>query len=343
MPSMIPHSKPTLGPEEQEAVARVLASGMIAQGREVEAFEAEGAEFMHKHHAVAVSSGTAALHLALAALEVQPGQPVLSPSYACHAPITAIRLQQALPVLGDVDRSYNLEPELDRDIGVAIVPHLFGALARRPKAQWIVEDVAQSMGGPVLTGATISVTSFYATKLMTTGEGGMLFTDDTGIAEYLRDVRDYDNRDTPARRANYKMTDFQAAMGRVQLKKLPEFLRRRHALAMGYLERLEGLPVGLPAKDQAVYFRFVVSTEDRDALQQHLHMRGVDAKRPVHRPAHHVLGGSFPHSERAHRTCLSLPLYPSLDDADINVVAQAVAAFFDSAGDAQRLNGQGVR
>lgn len=373
---MIPHSKPTLGTDEQDAVVRVIASGMIAQGPEVDAFEHEAAAYMNKYHAIAVSSGTAALHLALAALDVQPRQPVLSPSYTCHALITAIRLQNATPVLADVDRDYNLQAQLDEDIGVVIVPHMFGAIATAPKARCIIEDVAQSMGGPGLSGATITVTSFYATKLMTTGEGGMLFTDDASIADRLRDLRDYDNRATLAPRANYKMTDIQAAMGRVQLRKLPGFLERRRELAARYLDRLAGLPLELPKSGQAVYFRFVVSTELRDALQNHLQTRGIDAKPPVFCPAHHVIdasfpdnncpkgsfpkpenegtssspklekqGGSFPktkfeaekrfpNSEKAHQTCLSLPLYPSLHAADIDFVTQSVSEFFDSRGNA---------
>lgn len=338
---MIPHSKPTLGTEEQEAVARVIASGMIAQGREVEAFEGECAEFMQKRHAIAVSSGTAALHLALMALEVQPGQPVLSPSYACHALITATRLQQAVPLLGDIDSSYTLDPESTLESAVAIVPHLFGTLARAPRATRCVEDVAQSMGGPSWQRAPISVTSFYATKLMTTGEGGMVFTDDDGIAECVRDRRDYDNRDTLAPRANYKMTDFQAAMGRTQLGKLPAFIRRRRELALHYWELLADLPLVFPDEAQYVVFRYVVATDLRDALQSHLYAAGVDAKRPVHRPAHHLLGGEFPNSERAHRTCLSLPLYPSLCDADIESVAGAVHSFFDPVRGPQPVAGQG--
>lgn len=329
---MIPHSRPTLGAEEHAAVARVIASGMIAQGREVEAFECECAEFIGRRYGIAVSSGTAGLHLALAALEVAEGEPVLSPSYACHALITATRLHGSEPVLGDIDRSYNLEPQLNRTIGVVIVPHMFGATASAPAVPRIVEDIAQSMGGPTLSCATLSVTSFYATKLMTTGEGGMVFTDDARVAERLRDLRDYDNRDAFAARANYKMTDMQAAMGRVQLAKLPGFLQRRGERAGQYLVRLEGLPLRLPDADQPVFFRFVVATEERDALQVHLRSRGIDAKRPVHRPAHHVLGGEFPRSEEAHRTCLSLPLYPSLNDADIELVAGAVREFFDAAG-----------
>ncbi len=338
---MIPHSKPTLGIEEQEAVARVLASGMIAQGREVEAFERECADFMHKRHAVAVSSGTAALHLALMALDVQPGQPVLSPSYACHALITATRLQQAMPLLGDIDSSYNLDPESSPESAVAIVPHLFGSLARAPRATRCIEDVAQSMGGPSWQRAPISVTSFYATKLMTTGEGGMVFTDDDGMAECVRDRRDYDNRDSLAPRANYKMTDFQAAMGRAQLRKLSGFIQRRRELALLYRELLADLPLVLPGESQDVVFRYVISTDRRDALQGYLYGAGVDAKRPVHRPAHHLLGGEFPNSERAHQTCLSLPLYPSLSDADIVSVAGAIHSFFDPVRAPEPVAGQG--
>ena len=308
---MIPHSKPTVGTEERDAVSRVLASGQLAQGREVAAFEEECAAFAGRRYAVAVNSGTSALHLALAALGVGEDDPVAVPSYACAALITAVHLQRARPLLCDVGADYNLAPgTIPSDSAFAILPHLFGAPAVIPQGHTVVEDIAQSMGGETGRGSTVAVTSFYATKLMTTGEGGMLLTDDEELAAFARDRRDYDNRDEFAQRYPYKMTEVQGAMGREQLKKLPGFIERRRAIAARYHEAFQDTPLTLPDPEGHVFFRYVVATPQRNALQVFLDENGIEAKRPVYQPAHHYLGGDCPNAETAHNTCLSLPIYP---------------------------------
>lgn len=327
---MIPHSAPDIGREEADAAERVLRSGHLAQGREVAAFERECAALVGRRHAVAVNSGTAALHLALVALGVEEGAPVAIPSYACAALLTALGLQRARPVLCDIGADYCLDPDaVPPGPGAAIAAHLFGNAGPLPREGRVIEDIAQSMGGPTGRSGIAAITSFYATKLMTTGEGGMLFTDDDGMAECARDRRDYDNRDDGAQRYAYKMTDIQAAIGRVQLERLPGFLTRRRLLARRYSDAFAGLPLRLPAMtEDHVFFRYVVATDRRDALEAHLRARGVEAKRPVYRPAHHYLGGAYPRSEQAHRECLSLPLYPALvDEAAIRVI-ESVRSFF---------------
>lgn len=331
---MIPHSKPTIGDEEVRAVERVLRSGHLAQGREVEAFEAECAAFCHRRYGVATSSGTAALHLALAALGTGPATPVAIPSYACAALTTAIRLQYAVPVLCDINSNYTLDAaSIPDSCPVGIIAHLFGAPASiSPGNCTIIEDIAQSIGGSTGRQTSIAVASFYATKLMTTGEGGMVLTDDAALAEFVRDRRDYDNRNTDVQRYAYKMTDFQAAMGRVQLQKLPAFLQRRHAIAEHYTAALTECPVQLPASPGHVYFRYVLATDQRDALETHLQQQGIEAKRPVYCPAHQTLGldpDLFPHAERAHNQCLSLPIYPTMVDDQVTHVIESIRHYFE--------------
>jgi len=326
---MIPHSAPTVGIREEQAALRVLRSGRLAQGAEVEAFEQECASALGRRYAVAVSSGTSALHLGLGALGVPVTGTVAVPSYACAALITAIRVHGAEPVLCDNGPDYNLNPSvIPSNVEAVIVPHLFGATASMPPRHAVIEDIAQSMGGDTGRRSPVAITSFYATKLMTTGEGGMLLSDDASMAEYARDRRDYDNRDEFVVRHNYKMTDLQAAIGRVQLARLPEFIARRRAIAAQYREGLDDLPLVLPDAGGHVFFRYVVATDRRKELEGHLRRRGVEAKRPVHCPAHHYLGGEFPGAERAHLTCLSLPIYPSLVDADVARVIESVRSFF---------------
>lgn len=326
---MIPHSKPFLGIEEQEAAARVLASGHIAEGEETAAFERECAAFCGRRYGIAVSSGTAALHLALGALGVGTGDSVAMPSYVCAALLTAVRLQGAAAILCDVDDHLGIDPSaVPARCAAAIVAHLFGARARIPRHEAVVEDIAQRFDGTTGRTARIAVTSFYATKLMTTGEGGMVLTDDEGIAAHVRDRRSYDNRDDFVARYPYKMTDLQAAIGRVQLRRLPAFLERRRRIAAAYNEAFADLPLRLPDLSDHACFRYVVATPRRAALEAHLKKCGIEAKRPVYRPAHHYLGGVYPNAERAHEEILSLPLYPALIDAEIGHVIESVRRFF---------------
>ncbi len=272
----------------------MLRSGHLSQGEEGKAFEEECAAFVGRRYAVAVNSGTSALHLALGALGVAPNEPVAVPSYGCAALITAVRLQHARPILGDIDDSFNLDPEqVSASCRIAILAHLFGARGHAPKGRFI-EDIAQSLGGPTGRHGIVAIASFYATKLMTTGEGGMVLTDDAEIAAYVRDRRDYDNRDDFEVRFNYKLTDLQAAVGRAQLAKLPSFIARRQAIAARYCEAFKDLPVRLPKPKDHVFFRYAIATADRDRLEAYLQDCGVEAKRPVYRPAHHYLGGEFP-------------------------------------------------
>lgn len=331
---MIPHSKPMIGPEEMAAVTRVLESGRLAQGPEVERFEAVCAAVTGRHYAVAVSSGTAALHLALGALGVTLEEPVAVPSYCCASLVTAIRLHGAIPLLCDIGDDFNLVPQhVPQTCRAAIVPSLFGAPARVPNTPLVVEDIAQALGGPAGRTAPVAVASFYATKLVTTGEGGVVLTDDEAMAAYVRDRRDYDNRDDFQMRYPYKMTEFQAALGTVQMGRLPEFIRRRREIASYYSDHLHGLPLQLPDAADHVYFRYVVQTERRDELEAWLQARGIEAKRPVYRPAHHYLRGHYPRSQQAHECALSLPIYPALEDGELQEIIAAICAYWESRRD----------
>ena len=126
------------------------------------------------------------------------------------------------------------------------------------------------------------------------------------------------------------MTDFQAAMGRVQLKRLPEFIERRAAIAAQYDTGLAGLPVVRPRLEDSVHFRYVIATPERESLTRWLGARGIGASRPVYRPAHHTLGGECPRSERAHLENVSLPLYPELTTAETAFVIKSTAAYFEA-------------
>ncbi len=337
---LIAHSAPVVGAEEEEAVLRVLRSGRLAQGPEVAAFEAECAALAGRRHGVAVSSGTAALHLALNALGVGESEDVAIPAYACASLLTAVSLQGAIACICDIGDDLNLDPRVvPRDARFAIVPHLFGKTAALPERPVVIEDIAQSLGGETGRAGVAAIASFYATKLITTGEGGMVLTDDEGLAETVRDRRDYDNRDEFVPRFSYKMTEMQAALGRVQLRRLPEFLERRRTIALRYSEAFGELPLGLPDPAGHVFFRYVVTTGEQETLLARLNDEGIEAKRPVYRPAHHYTrggglrgvawcAGPCLEADRAHETAVSLPIHPAMRADEVDSVIEAVRRFF---------------
>ncbi len=329
----IPHSAPAMSEAETEAAARVLRSGQLSQGPEVAAFEEECAAFVGRKYGVATSSGTAALQLALEAVHSGAELKVAMPTYGCVSLSTAVELAGGYPELCEVGYDFNLDPAgVSDDCPLVILPHLFGAQARLPQGKTVIDDIAQSIGGPTGRASVAAVASFYATKLMTSGgEGGMVLTDDADVAGYVRDRRDYDNRDDYERRYNYKLTELQAAVGRIQLRRLPGFIERRREIAGRYEAAFRGYPLRLPSGDGHVYFRYVVQTPLREALERSLNEQGIEAKRPVYLPAHHYFGyfgGDFPVADEVHERCLSLPIYPSLTDAQTTFIIDSVSRFF---------------
>ncbi len=341
---MIPHSRPTIGPEDVEAVAEVVRSGHLAQGEKVREFEERVAGFLGRRDGVATNCGTSALHLALLALGVGSGDEVLVPSYTCVALLHAVRYVGATPRVVDLEAgSYNLPAHAARRhltarTRVVIVPHMFGEAADlEPLLETgipVIEDLAQALGGssrgrPVGSRGTIAVCSFYATKMMATGEGGMLLSDSELLLRRARDLRDYDGRTAHTTRFNYKMTDLQAALGLTQLAKLASFVARRQALAVRYTAALRHLPVGLPGPTPGsahAFYRYVIGVEHAPRVARWLCERGVECKAPVSCPLHRCLDlDGFPWTERAMNTALSIPLYPSLTEQDVATVLSVVA------------------
>jgi len=289
--------------------------------------------------AVATSSGTAALHLALLALGVGPGDEVVIPGYVCTAVLNAVHYVRAKPVLADVDdRTGNIRPDeircrLSRQTRAVVVPHMLGCPADvrgcRELGTPVIEDCAQALGAtidgrPVGAFGDIAIFSFYATKVITTGQGGMAIARSAAIVNAMRDLRDYDERDDYRLRHNYGMSDLAAALGRRQLARLDGFIARRRCLAERYAQSLSGLPVGLPSLgDGAIHYRFAVQTSDPARRAEALGAAGVQAKRPVYAPLTAYVGGALPGTERVFGSFLSLPLYPDLSDAEADRVISA--------------------
>jgi len=329
--------------DDVQAVAEVLRSGHIAQGAVTRQFERELAATVGVRDGVATSSGTAALHLALLALGVGPGDEVVLPSYTCVALLQAVRCTGATPRLVDVEPDgYNLSAEevrrrLTRRTRAVIVPHMFGAPADVTSicalGVPVIEDIAQALGAtldgrPLGSFGAVAVCSFYATKVITTGEGGMFLSSSELPLRRVREMRDYDGHQRYSVRFNYKMTDFQAAMGLCQLRKLPAFLKTRRALAERYTARLRALGLPPPREPEhgvSIYYRYVVQVQDAARAAEQMRRNGVECKPPVFWPLHRYLSQSgFPRTERAHRTALSIPLYPSLREEEIEQVLGAL-------------------
>jgi perosamine synthetase len=332
---MIPHNRPTLGREEERAAERVLGSGWLAQGPEVEAFENEMCAYLGlpRGHAIATSSGTAALFLALWALGARDAR-VACPVYACSALTNAIAFAGATPVLIDTARDH---PNIDvaatarADAAIAIVPHMFGLPVDLAKLRGmpVIEDCAQALGAsvrgtPVGITGTIGIFSFYATKVITSGgQGGMLVSRQRRIVDAVRDFRQFDGRDDRRPRFNFQMTDLAAAIGRAQLAKLPSFLARRSAIFAEY--RNENLALVDATSDATpVRYRAVVRSANPRRLIERLAQHGITAIIPVEErellgPAEH-----FPHAVAFANTTVSLPAYPSLQDGDLSHIVASL-------------------
>lgn len=331
---MIPHNKPTFDDSEAQAAARVLASGWVAQGPEVAAFENEMCAFLGlpEGHAVALSSGSAALFMALWALGAGDKH-VAYPVYACAALRNAVAWAGGVECLRDIDtRGPNVAlGTLAAGADIAIVPHMFGIPADLSGADGvdIIEDCAQAIGGsmygiPLGLQGKIGIYSFYATKLMTAGgQGGMLVSRDKSLVDSVRDFREFDCRHDRTVRFNFQMTDVQAAIGRVQLAKLPRFLERRAAIYARYREAGFDL-LDAEAGASPVRYRAVLRSARAQQIIAALAEKGVRAIVPVE--DWELLGDAehFPNAAALSRETVSLPIYPNLTDEDVGKIIDGV-------------------
>jgi perosamine synthetase len=337
---VIPHSRPSIGQEDIRAVVDVLSSGMIAQGEKVKEFERAVAQSVGMRYGVAVSSGTAALHLALLGFGVGPRSEVIMPSYVCSSPYFAVLHAGGVPKVVDIDYAdMNISATAVRRsirsrTRAIIVPHMFGNPAELDDLVSlgvpVVEDCAQSLGAEyrkkkVGSVADVSVFSFYATKMITTGEGGMVATRERSLHEKIMSLRDYDKKALVPIKYNYKMTDFQATLGLSQLGRLEEFIETRRRIASFYDEELSSCGVQRPPRcshKNPVFYRYVLTLDDMMKVQQRMRDSGVFCERPVWRPLHGLLRDTkCPNSDRAYQHALSIPLYPSLTQEEMEYVA----------------------
>jgi dTDP-4-amino-4,6-dideoxygalactose transaminase len=363
----VPIAVPTLGQAEHDAVLRPLTSGWVAQGPEVAAFEEEFAAYCEVQHAVACTSGTSALHLVLAALDIGPGDDVIVPGFTWVSCANVVELLGARAVLCDVDpRTFMMKPDHLEAAWTpqtkAVMPvHLFGAVASlngildlcQKRGVHVIEDAACAAGSRHMdkhagTFGTAGTFSFHPRKVLTAGEGGMVITKSGKIAKRIRSLRNHGADGTmPGAIAmadyvepawNYRMTDIQAAILRAQLSQLDQFVARRREIAAHYDNALIDLPVApqrnVPGTLHS-YQSYVLRVDDRDELAQHLAQREVQTRQGTH--AIHLLAAyrnryapdDLPGCLDAHDHTLALPLFPALTDAQIQHVIGGVRSFFE--------------
>ena len=336
---MILHSKPTIDQSDIDSVSRVLTSGHLEDGAEVRKLEQSFCERFHRQYAVAVSSGFASIVLSLKALGVSPGDEVIFPSYTCPALLNPVRLLGAVPVLGDVEKdSFNISSNsvahlVSQKTKAIIVPHTFGFPARIDEIKNlgvpVIEDCAQALGGvyknrQLGTFGDLAVFSFYATKMIAAGDGGIIVTDNEEYYRMMLDYRYYGHRkgcDTVA--YNFHLTNLPAALAISQLEKLDGFVRKRKELAILYdalLSELVGVSTVFENKEFSCFYRFPVRVSDASSIISMLKECGIGCGFGVLDGMHQLLGFDdrlFPHTDRNLKTIVSLPIYPLLTQEDV--------------------------
>ncbi len=336
---------PDVGAEEAAAVAEVLASGRLTMGPKVEEFEAELAGACGTAHAVAVSSGTAALHLAVLALGLEPGDEVLVPAYTFPATANVVALAGLRPVLVDVDpETMNLDPGRVR-VGprtrAIIAVHLFGRPAPVEELPDLplIEDAAAALGArrrdrPCGSLGALGCLSFHPRKIVTTGEGGAVTTDADELAATLRSLRHHGWRgeDIPRPGFNYRLPDLLCAVGIPQTRRLGELLGARSRVAAMYEERLAGA-VGTPGAEEGDthgWQAYVVRLGRRDEALAALRAEGIEAQigtYALHRLSAYGDQGDFPGADACFERALALPFHSRLTEAEIDRVCAVVRRF----------------
>jgi dTDP-4-amino-4,6-dideoxygalactose transaminase len=355
---MIPIARPDFGPEETAAVAEVLASGMVAQGRRVAELEQDWADFIGVKHAIAMANGTLSLMSIFAGIGLEPGDEVITVSHTFAATANAILFTGATPVFVDIEPDTYLIDA--KKIEAAITPrtraicpvHLFGLVADMDMILAIadrhglavVEDACQAHGalfrGRPAGSFGHGAFSLYATKNMTTAEGGFVTTNDDRLADWLRLYR---NQGMRARYQfemlgyNFRMTDIAAAIGIAQFDKLEKNTARRRVIAARYDERFADLPVRLPVTPDGrthVFHQYTVDVgAARDAVLEELRANGIGADVyypvPVHRQEYIMergLHADLPVTDAAAATTLALPMFPGITDEEQDRVVDAFRA-----------------
>lgn len=346
----IKHNKPLVGGLEAKAINHVMKSEWIIGDSEVKKFEKSIARMNKFKYAVAVNSGTAAIHLALLSLGIKKSDEVILSAFTVADPLNAINYTGAKTVLVDVQKNsfdINIEEvkkKITKNTKAIIVPHMLGSFAKIEELENlgipIINDCAQSIGGiykgkPIGSYGDLTIFSFYATKLITTGQGGMVLTNNKKRAKLMRDTIDYNGRTNYKVRFNYPMTDMSAAMGNVQLKKLDSFIKIRREIGARYQEAIKGKEISFfpnYKEDYSNYYRFVLkfkSQKKRTEAKKIFIKNKITAIVPIkeYELLYNCIGENkkdYPNSLEMANTCLSIPIYPALNETEIKRIIEVL-------------------
>jgi UDP-4-amino-4-deoxy-L-arabinose-oxoglutarate aminotransferase len=349
--SMIAHSRPTLKSADYKVVRQVMESGMVAEGEKVNQFEETVSDYVKSKGGVATSSGTAAIYVALRALDVKDHDDVILPSYVCRSVMDAVRWTGARPVLCDIGNDWcmnirTVKGRVSKRTKAIIMVHIFGIAGNvRPICRLgipVIENICQAFGAKrdgkfVGTFGEMAVCSFHATKLLTTGEGGMVLANDEGLMKRLKELK-YGGTRNDDGRYMFRMSDIQAALGLSQLKKFNWMLTRRREIADHYFSAFNELPIELPrrVRDHSVFFRFPIRTERGFSdLQAEFGQHGVAVRKGVDDMLHRHLSNSdqcFPYTQRMFNSTVSIPIYPSLTESEVQCITEATRDVFQHSG-----------
>ncbi|HOO53371.1 MAG TPA: DegT/DnrJ/EryC1/StrS family aminotransferase [Methanothrix sp.] len=349
---MIPVAKPILSGAEIEGIKAVLDSGILAQGEAVAELEKRFAEYVGASHGVATNSGTSALHTALAALGVGEGDEVITTAFTFIATATSVLMQRARPVFCDIDpETYNIDPDQIQEAvtertKAIIVVHLYGLPCdmkpimeiAQDNGLKVVEDACQAHGAEyhdqkVGSIGDVGVFSFYPTKNMTTGEGGIITTSDPKLAEKAGMIRNHGQSQRYVHEIlgyNYRMTNIAAAIGLSQLDMLDQFNDKRRENAGYYNENLEVKTPFVPVGMKHVYHQYTTEVEGRENFLKHLERHGVGYgvyypipahKQPLFRDYNEM---ALPNTEAASERVVSIPVHPGLTEEELELVVRTV-------------------
>ena len=354
---IIPHNKPCLDEKEVKAIEKIIKSQWLIMGQEVKKLEDNIKKLTQKRFALAVNSGTSALHLCLIALGIGSSDEVIIPTYTCSALLNATNYTGATPVIVDIENDgFNIDPKnikkkLTSKTKAIIVPHTFGFPAKIVEIKKfnipIIEDCAQALGSYYQNKALgafgdISIFSFYATKMIATGQGGMLLTNNSQYFEIVKDLTDYNCRADYKTRYNYQLTDIQACIGNIQFNKLISFIKKRKYIASRFIDVLE-------KKNNILYFpgrqdkylnhyRFIIQFKNervRNTIKRKLNNLGITSIPPIStfELLHNLLRlekSDFPNAQKLSLTTLSLPISPSVKEKEVDIIASALESLLDN-------------
>lgn len=354
----IAHNKPYLGVEEVQAVTEVISSSWIAQGEKAVEFEDNISSFLgfSKNSAVAVSNGTTAIYLILKALNLPQNSEVIIPSYVCSALLNAIYMANLKPILVDVDEvDFNIaidevEEKISSKTKVIVLPHAYGVPVNmslfgkfKGNGIFILEDCATAIGSKINnqyvgTWGDVAIFSFYASKFITCGTGGMIVSENNKLIALIKDYLNFDGVTNYKPRFNFQFSDMQAVMGIEQLNRMEYFLERRQKFVQEYklFSDRKGWKYQRPTTENIVAnnYRFVLNLPQKEVrnLKKYLEKHGISTIVPIENfeLLHNYMKldkEKFPVSERLSHQTLSLPIYPKLTDLEFEFIIQKIKEY----------------